>query len=96
MRVPAAFLLLSTLAPLAAADAVTVDSVRGPAVNPTARCPHVTSYLAGRSGSYRAQPLRPQKLAQLPPGTAYMAVYRRIGGCEDPLTMADYRNPRQR
>ena len=27
---------------------------------------------------------------------AYMAVYRKIDGCEAPLTMVDYRNPRRR
>ena len=28
--------------------------------------------------------------------TTYMAVYRQIGGCEAPLTMVDYRNPKRR
>jgi hypothetical protein len=38
----------------------------------------------------------PKKLTELPPATTYMAVYRHIGACEAPLTMAEYRNPRRR
>jgi hypothetical protein len=53
-------------------------------------CPKTTSYLADASGLYRGPRLRPRKLTELPPGTAYMAVYRRIGRCEAPLTMSDY------
>jgi hypothetical protein len=59
-------------------------------------CPHTTSYLADRSGLYQGKPLTPRKLTQLPPATVYMAVFRRIGGCEAPLTMVEYRNPRRR
>ena len=59
-------------------------------------CPRTTSYLAGKVGLYRGQPLSPKKLTELPSATAYMAVYRQIGGCEAPLTMVDYRNSRQR
>ena len=62
----------------------------------SAKCPHTTSYLADKSGLYRGKPLAPRKLTELPPATAYMAVYRTIGGCEAPLTMVDYRNPRRR
>ena len=42
------------------------------------------------------EPLTPKKLTELPPATAFMAVYRHIGGCEAPLTMARYRNPNGR
>ena len=59
-------------------------------------CPRTTRYLADKSGHYRGQPLAPRKLTELPSATAYMAVYRRIGGCEAPLTVVDYRNPRRR
>lgn len=59
-------------------------------------CPRTTRYLADKTGLYRGQPLTPRKLAELPSATAYMAVYRRIGGCEAPLTMVDYRNARRR
>jgi hypothetical protein len=67
-----------------------------PAKSPAANCPHTTSYLAEKSGLYRGRPLTPKKLTQLPPATTYMSVYRLIGGCEAPLTMVDYRNPRRR
>jgi len=95
MRVPAMLMILAIPTPVIAGGASS-QSMRAPAATSASRCPHVTSYWADRSGSYRGQPLRPQKLTQLPPGTAYMAVDRHIGLCEDPLTMADYRSPRQR
>jgi hypothetical protein len=63
---------------------------------PAANCPHTTSYLADKSGLYQGKPLTPRKLTELPPATAYMAVYRHIGACEAPLTMVEYRNPRRR
>ena len=69
-------------------------------VNVTARssahCPRTSSYVAGDSGIYRGQPLTPRKLTELPPAKGYMAVYRRIDGCEYPMTMVEYRNPRRR
>lgn len=40
--------------------------------------------------------LMPRKLTQLPPATGYMAVYRKIGGCEAPLTLSDYRRANRR
>ena len=61
-----------------------------------AQCPHTTSYLAEKIGTYRGKPLTPKKLNELPPATGYMAVYRHIGGCEVPLTMVEYRGPKRR
>lgn len=61
-----------------------------------AQCPHTTDYLAEKSGLYRGERLAPRKLTELPPATTYMAVFRHIGGCEAPLTMIEYRNPRRR
>jgi hypothetical protein len=55
-------------------------------------CPPATPYDAARRGGK----LSPRHLDELPPATAYMAVFRHIGGCEAPLTMVDYRNPRRR
>lgn len=55
-------------------------------------CPRTSGYIADRRG----KPLAPKKLTELPPAITYMAVYRHIGGCEAPLTMADYRNARRR
>jgi hypothetical protein len=59
-------------------------------------CPRTGTYVAEKSGAYRGRPLAPRKLTELPPAQGYMAVYRRVGGCEVPLTMSDYRNPRRR
>lgn len=94
MRVAAAVSILSVLIPL---TAVTAAGEGRPAssASSASHCPRTTSYLAEKSGNYRGQPLMPKKLTELPPATAYMAVYRHIGACEAPLTMADYRNPRR-
>jgi hypothetical protein len=84
-------MLLLVAAALVAASA---DAPKPLAAAPN--CPRTTRYLADKSGLYRGQPLTPRKLTELPSATAYMAVYRRIGGCEAPLTVVDYRNPRRR
>jgi hypothetical protein len=90
MRVSALLVALIISAPAIAADA---GQPRKP---PAANCPRTTSYLADKSGLYQGKPLAPRKLTELPPATTYMAVYRHIGGCEAPLTMVEYRNPRRR
>ena len=91
MRVLAALVMLIISVPAAAAgpDAKATKDV-------AADCPQTTSYLAEQSGLYRGKPLTPRKLTELPSGTAYMAVFRHIGGCEAPLTMVGYRSPRRR
>ena len=57
-----------------------------PVVDPNAAqpatCPATSRYQASRHGNSKA---RPRKLAELPPGDAYFAVYRRIGRCEVPM-----------
>jgi hypothetical protein len=35
-------------------------------------------------------------LTDLPPAKGYMAVYRTVEGCEDPLTMVEYRTGERR
>jgi hypothetical protein len=89
MRVPFVFAALIIAAPAAAA---------GPQLSKSqaANCPRTTSYLADQSGMYRGKPVMPKKLTELPPAVAYMAVLRRIDGCEAPLTMVEYGNPRRR
>jgi len=67
-----------------------------PATGKSVECRDADARLAGRNGPAPVEPLRPQKLTNLPPATGYMAVYRHIGGCNAPLTMVDYRNPRRR
>ena len=95
MRVAAALLIVSALAPVTAAGARSPEATRSSGSSPAFHCPRTTSYFADKVGVYRSQPLRPKKLTELPPATAYMAVFRHVGGCEAPLTMADYRNPRR-
>ena len=77
------------------APAIAADAGQ-PAKSTSPNCPQTSSYLAGKSGLHQGKPLTPQKLTELPPATTYMAVYRHIGGCEAPLTMVEYRNPRRR
>lgn len=67
-----------------------------PSALPPASCKPTTPYLARQNGAYQGQGLAPRKLGELPSGTAYMAVYRHIGGCEVPLTLSEYRSPRRR
>ena len=94
MRVPAALLAFAISGVAASAAAAPVQSSDTPAARPASNCPRVTSYHA--TGDYRGQKLVPKKLTELPPAATYMAVYRHIGTCEAPLTMAEYRNPRRR
>ena len=94
MRVPAALMILSLSMPAIAAGTSPVAGLSGE--HAPANCPRTTSHLADKSSLYRGQPPTPRKLTELPPGTAYMAVYRHIGACEVPLTMVDYRNARRR
>ena len=96
MRVAAAFSVVSLLVPVTASAAGPIDGTATSGSSSAFHCPRINSYLASKSGLYRGQPLKPRKLTELPPATAYMAVYRHIGGCDAPLTMADYRNPRGR
>jgi hypothetical protein len=103
MRVLAVFLILAASTPAIAADSgrgsqmhERLGKAHAPLAGPNAQCPRTTAYLADQTGLYRGAPLTPRKLTELPPATAYMAVYRHIGDCEAPLTMVDYRNPRRR
>ena len=53
----------------------------------TTSCPRTTSISAWQRG----KSLKPQKLTELPDAKGYMAVYRRVGGCEMPMTVTEYR-----
>jgi hypothetical protein len=94
MRVSALLIALIALAP-GAGFAAGPDRA-GVEPRPAANCPQTTSHVATQKTPYRGGRLQPQKLTELPPATTYMAVYRRIAGCEEPLTMAEYRNSRRR
>ena len=94
MRIIAALLAITTAAPLIGATFPTHGNAKTDAVR-ARQCPGTARYLADQAGIYRRQPLTPRKLTELPPATTYMAVYRHIGVCDDPLTMVEYRNPRR-
>ena len=95
MRVSSTLLACSILLGAASAGAATLQAGKAPVASSASNCPRTTSYVADVSGVYRSEPLRPRKLTELPPGTTYMAVYRHIGGCDAPLTMAEYRKARK-
>ena len=88
MRVRGALLMLAV--------SMSAGAVAAPDKSTSATCQQTRAYLAAQTGLYRGKPLTPRKLTELPPATTYMAVYRHIGGCEAPLTMVEYRNPRRR
>ena len=54
-------------------------------------CRKPTSHHADSVSAWRDKPLTPRKLTELPPATSYMAVYRTVDGCEEPMTVAEYR-----
>jgi hypothetical protein len=67
-----------------------------PVINPLPEsrfCPETPMSVARKIGT---RPPHAIPLSKLPPAQAFMAVDRRIGGCEAPLTMTDYRNPPRR
>lgn len=96
MRIPLALLALLTTVPATAANDGSLLSAHSAARRqaPSSNCRIPQSYRAERTG-VESGPLTPRKLTELPPGTTYMAVYRHIGACEAPLTMAQYRGSRR-
>ena len=96
MRVSSTLLACSMLLGAASAGAATLQGSKTSVASSASNCPRTTSYVADQTGVYRNEPLRPRKLTQLPPGTTYMAVYRQIGGCDAPLTMAEFRKAHNR
>lgn len=56
------------------------------------RCRTTRAHFAKSRSVWSGPRLRPEKLDELPRGTAYMAVYRTIDGCEMPMTVAEYRD----
>ena len=66
-----------------------------PVVNPTperALCPETPMSYARKMGKRSPKAI---PLTKLPPAQTFMAVDRRIDGCEAPLTMTDYRRVRR-
>lgn len=95
MRVAAILSALMVLAP-AATLAATLQTANAAPASQASHCSGTARYLADRAQLHPGRPLAPKKLNQLPPATTYMAVYRHIGACEAPLTMAEYRSLRGR
>ena len=75
----------SSVQPKTSAVGARVSTVRND------ECRHTRAYLAKSKSVWTGEALRPKKLDELPPGTAYMAVHRTINGCEVPLKAAEYR-----
>lgn len=106
MRLPLMFAALSISAPAvaeapaphrpAAETAAAASAVARPSPVERVRCRDTRAHFASAGSAWRGQPLAPRKLDELPRGTAYMAVYRTINGCEVPMTVAEYRNRRSR
>jgi len=97
------FLLLTAAALLSQTSAAYPPQAASPALAQEAnqlgavageQCRRVTSDKAQEGIDWRGESLQPRKLADLPPAQGYMAVYRVVDGCEEPLTVADYRRGR--
>jgi hypothetical protein len=88
-------MLLAFLA--AAADSGASETDRDMPVYDTSpsssQCPETPMSLARKMGKRPPQAI---PLSKLPPAQTFMAVDRRIGGCEAPLTMVDYRKASRR
>ncbi|MBV8907498.1 MAG: hypothetical protein JOZ20_00715 [Sphingomonas sp.] len=83
-------MLLFTVA-LLAASAAAEPARDMPVLDPTpegALCPETPMSLARKMGKRPPQAI---PLSKLPPAQTFMAVDRRIDGCEAPLTMVKYR-----
>lgn len=94
------FLLLTVAALLSQASTAAPPEAATPALAPGAKqlgvvagkeCRKATSYNAQEGLDWRSEPLQPRKLTELPPAQGYMAVYRVVNGCEEPLAVAEYR-----
>ena len=87
---PSLLVLLPTAAAAAALQGA--PAVKTPPPKHAASCPRATSHYAYKQG----EPLKPRKLTELPSARGYMAVYRVINGCEEPMTMIEYRTGKKR
>ncbi len=85
----------SAAAPNQSAPAAAAPGVLTAIPTATKECRQTTSYRADGTLDWRGDKVAPKKLTELPPGTAYMAVYRMVNGCEEPLTVVEYRRFRR-
>ena len=101
MRVCAIVLAIAVAAPAPAAGPAPPQTVETPFKQAPLNgqkadnCPRTASHFAGTGSLYRGAPMTPQKLTELPPAVGYMAVYRTLDGCENPMTIVEYRAGRR-
>lgn len=83
MRLLMLMAALSVSAPASAAEAYQTRDmpVQNPDAHAPSTCPPTSRYEAARRGGK----LPPSLLNELPAADLYMAVYRKIGGCEVPI-----------
>lgn len=86
----------STAAPPQAQGQKIAPAIATSVPHPKSECRRPTAYIANDGLSWREGTLKPRKLTELPPAQGYMAVYRSINGCEDPMTMVEYRTGEKR
>lgn len=63
---------------------------------PAETCRKWRDYRAGMGSVLRGDPPQPRNLGELPPAEGYMAVYRLVDGCEEPMTAVEYRQSQRR
>ena len=94
MRLLLPVLALPLIVPAASFAQPAASSAHSPQniakVRAATECRKPTSYNANGGSAWRGGPITPKKLTELPPATAYKAVYRIVNGCEEPLTVAEY------
>jgi len=86
----------STAAPPESGGKPILPTVESAIKTPPSECRRPTRYVADNAPAWRNEKLQPRKLTELPPAQGYMAVYRVTNGCEDPMTMVEYRTGRRR
>jgi hypothetical protein len=86
LLVPAATVAQTTAAPAIQSPE---NAVRALAATKST-CRKTTSHHAEQSSAWPGDPVAPRKLTDLPPAESYMAVYRTVSGCEEPMTVAEY------
>ena len=94
MRVLAILLTLLISGPASAGPAA-APAVERPDPLKLSNCRRATGHHADKEPTYRRGAPGPRKLNELPPATAFMAVYRVINGCEVPMTIVEYRTGRR-
>ena len=83
---------LFPLVMIVAASSATIPAKTPPLQKPTADCPRATSHFTRNGSVWTHDPVKPRKLAELPPAESYAAVYRLDGnGCMVPVKFRDVR-----